>query len=90
MMQVETGYSKWLDYKGMDELEARADELTGRSFTHLPALVTILRDQQTVHGPMSSALESKLDALARGEALTMVTGQQVGVFGGPLFAVYKL
>ncbi|WP_353048636.1 bacillithiol biosynthesis cysteine-adding enzyme BshC [Exiguobacterium sp. s5] len=90
MMQVETGYSKWLDYKGMDELEARADELTGRSFTHLPALVTILRDQQTVHGPMSPELESKLDALARGEALTMVTGQQVGVFGGPLFAVYKL
>jgi len=90
MIQVETGYSKWLDYTGMDELEVRADELTNRPFTHLPALVDILRDQQTVHGPISPALESKLEALAAGEAFTMVTGQQVGVFGGPLFAVYKL
>ncbi|WP_353048898.1 bacillithiol biosynthesis cysteine-adding enzyme BshC [Exiguobacterium sp. s194] len=90
MMQVETGYSKWLDYTGMDELEVRADELMNRSFTHLPALVDILRDQQTVHGPIAPELESKLEALAAGEAFTMVTGQQVGVFGGPLFAVYKL
>lgn len=90
MLQVETGYLKWLDYKGMDELGDRAEELTGRPFAHLPELVNILRDQQGVHGPISPALELKLDALANGEAFTMVTGQQVGVFGGPLFAVYKL
>lgn len=90
MRQLETGYSKWLDYIGMDELGARAEELQGRPFTHLPELVKVLREQQAIHGPISPVLESKLDALADGEAFTMVTGQQVGVFGGPLFAVYKL
>ncbi|WP_254281632.1 bacillithiol biosynthesis cysteine-adding enzyme BshC [Exiguobacterium aurantiacum] len=90
MIQIEAGYTKWLDYKGMDELEARASELEGRSYPHLESLAGILRAQQTVHGPLSDVLDSKLDALAKGEAFTIVTGQQVGVFGGPLFAVYKL
>lgn len=90
MIQINDGYSEWLDYKGLDELEARAKELDDRSFEHLNELVGIIRTQQQQFGELSTSLESKLEQLANGKAYTMVTGQQVGIYGGPLFAVYKL
>lgn len=90
MIQIEEGYADWLDYKGMGELKARAEELDGRTYPHREALASILRTQQAEYGPLSEAMERKLEAFANGDAYTMVTGQQVGVFGGPLFAVYKL
>lgn len=90
MIQLEGEYSKWLDYKGMGDIKARAAELDERSHPHLEKLVKVLREQQAQYGTFASSLDPKLDALARGEAYTIVTGQQVGVFGGPLFAVYKL
>nr|WP_300997403.1 bacillithiol biosynthesis cysteine-adding enzyme BshC [Exiguobacterium sp.] len=90
MLQIEDGYTHWLDYKGMGEVRLRAEELDGRTYPHLKSLAAILRDQQAAYGPLSETLDRKLEALASGEAYTVVTGQQVGVFGGPLFAVYKL
>ncbi|WP_338082714.1 bacillithiol biosynthesis cysteine-adding enzyme BshC [Exiguobacterium algae] len=90
MMQVNDGYVKWLDYKGIEELEQRAMELDGRTFPHLDRLVQVIRSQQRTFGDVTEPLDEKLSLLAKGEAYTMVTGQQVGVFGGPLFAVYKL
>src|SRR5690242_11305129 len=53
-----------------------------------PALVTELRAQQAALGP-SPARAAHLDALASGDAAAVVTGQQVGLFLGPLYGLYK-
>ena len=39
--------------------------------------------------PISDAVEANLTALDRPETLAIVTGQQVGLFGGPLYTLYK-
>jgi len=52
---------------------------------HWPDLVSLLGEQ---NGSPSPAAASALEALRTG-AETVVTGQQVGLFGGPLFTPFK-
>src|ERR1700739_3598592 len=47
----------------------------------------ILRDQNVLYGSGPETLKN-LDLLAEG-AVAVVTGQQVGLFGGPAYAFYK-
>src|SRR6267143_2901015 len=47
----------------------------------------ILREQNSAFGASAAAM-SNLEKLERG-AVAVVTGQQVGLFGGPAYAVYK-
>lgn len=90
MIQIDHEYGRWLDYRGMDEIEKRAEEVSGRTYEHLSELVEIIKGQQEQFGELSEELEANLELLAQRKAYVMVTGQQVGVYGGPLFAVYKL
>jgi bacillithiol biosynthesis cysteine-adding enzyme BshC len=53
-----------------------------------PAILEVLREQQTAL-PASAARDANLDALARGETAVVVSGQQVGLFLGPLYSFYK-
>lgn len=52
------------------------------------ALVGMLREQNQRWGH-SEARERKLQRLAQPDCFTVVTGQQVGLFTGPAFAIYK-
>jgi bacillithiol biosynthesis cysteine-adding enzyme BshC len=51
-------------------------------------LLDVLREQQSVL-PASAAREANLNALAKGGAAVVATGQQVGLFLGPLYTFYK-
>lgn len=53
------------------------------------ALVRILTDINTPFQPHPAAMEN-IRRLGQDGALAMVTGQQLTVFGGPLFTIYKL
>jgi len=51
-------------------------------------LVDVLREQQSALPP-SATRQANLDALARGGVAVVATGQQVGLFLGPLYTFYK-
>jgi bacillithiol biosynthesis cysteine-adding enzyme BshC len=53
-----------------------------------PALVAVLREQQAAL-PANPARDNNLEALASGDTALVVTGQQVGLFLGPLYTFYK-
>lgn len=61
----------------------------GRAGTHRAAVVEILRGQHERLTPSPDpSVERNLGRLAGG-AVAIVTGQQVGLFGGPAYSVYK-
>jgi len=53
-----------------------------------PALADVLRAQQA-RLPASAARQANLEALLGGECAVVVSGQQVGLFLGPLYTFYK-
>jgi bacillithiol biosynthesis cysteine-adding enzyme BshC len=68
------------------ERQARARIAASRKVA--PALLEVLREQQAAL-PASTARQENLDALARGQVAVVATGQQVGLFLGPLYTFYK-
>ena len=56
--------------------------------TIAPSLVRVLAEQQA-RLPPSAARQANLEALAAGRTAVVATGQQVGLFLGPLYSFYK-
>lgn len=67
-------------------LRERAETLLGRTYPRRE-LAEVLREQNRAWG-MSRQTEERIAQLERG-ALCVFTGQQTGLFTGPLYAVYK-
>lgn len=65
---------------------ARARLAAGRAAPS--AMLQVLREQQASL-PSSAARQANLEALVAGKTAVVVTGQQVGLFLGPLYALYK-
>jgi bacillithiol biosynthesis cysteine-adding enzyme BshC len=51
-------------------------------------LTTVLREQNSAWGASRRSMET-LELLEQPNAVAVVTGQQVGLFGGPLYTVFK-
>jgi len=73
------------DWQSFERIAERADKPAGQR----QALAKILRDQNLALGATSATLEN-IDRLAQPGTAAVVTGQQVGLFGGPLYTVYKV
>jgi bacillithiol biosynthesis cysteine-adding enzyme BshC len=75
-----------LDFRSGPQRVARTRAAAARRVS--PELVTVLREQQAAL-PASRARTHKLEALAAGGTAVVATGQQVGLFLGPLYGFYK-
>ena len=56
---------------------------------HRKTVVDSIRALHASLGPISSAVAHNLDLLESSDTLAIVTGQQTGVLGGPLYTFYK-
>ena len=75
------------DYRLPKDFLDRTDSVKSRELP-LGQLVPILKEQNQKFGCGVQTLE-KIDLLLERRACAVVTGQQTGLFGGPLFTIYK-
>ncbi|MCH7755317.1 bacillithiol biosynthesis cysteine-adding enzyme BshC [candidate division KSB1 bacterium] len=75
------------DYRQPKDFLDRTDSVKSRKLP-LGQLVPILKEQNQKFGCGVQTLE-KIDLLLERRACAVVTGQQTGLFGGPLFTIYK-
>jgi len=52
-------------------------------------LADVLTEQNAAWGNDDESVRSNIDALRQPDSAAVVTGQQLGLFGGPLYTVYK-
>jgi len=75
------------DFRDPDAYRRQAEAVRARRLDR-ERLAGILREQNQGYGCGSLTLQN-IDKLARAETCAVVTGQQVGLFSGPLYTVYK-
>lgn len=63
------------------------EEVSARSYSR-ETLVKVLREQNRLYGASEKTL-SNISKLLDSKTCAIVSGQQVGIFGGPLFTFYK-
>ena len=76
-----------VDYRSLSSLAAHA-QLVQQTEYPRREVAEILKQQNRRWGAGENVLRN-LNALAQPNSVAVVTGQQVGIFGGPLFTVYK-
>jgi len=75
------------DFRDPDAFRIQAEKARSRRLPRA-AVAEILREQNRAYGCGARTLEN-IDALADKGACAVVTGQQVGLFSGPLYTIYK-
>lgn len=87
------GDPRALRFFARDWREAEALEEAARDAAHLgrdrEALADVLREQNQAWGNDGEAARRNIEALRGPESAAVVTGQQLGLFGGPLYTLYK-
>lgn len=76
-----------VDYRSRAALLAQAERVSQRDYPR-SAMAQILQRQNQQWGAGEATMRH-LEALAQNDSVVIVTGQQVGLFGGPLFTLYK-
>lgn len=75
------------DFRDRQSFFNRVEEVQSRTLA-IDELLPILKEQNQRFGCGSPTLE-KIEWLREKQAYAVVTGQQTGLFGGPLFTIYK-
>ncbi|MBI3765791.1 MAG: bacillithiol biosynthesis cysteine-adding enzyme BshC, partial [Ignavibacteriales bacterium] len=75
------------DFHSLQQIPKLADRLR-QHYSHRSLLVEILTEQNQKFGVGVSTLEN-IKHLADEKTFAVVTGQQLGILGGPLYTVYK-
>ncbi|MDX1546450.1 MAG: bacillithiol biosynthesis cysteine-adding enzyme BshC [Rhodothermales bacterium] len=75
------------DWRSPEARRAAAERTAAHPRDHA-ALADVLLDQNARWG-LDHATREHIEALRGGESVAVVTGQQVGLFGGPLYTPYK-
>jgi bacillithiol biosynthesis cysteine-adding enzyme BshC len=75
------------DFREPAAYERQADRVLERSVSR-KEVASVLREQNAAYGCGPETL-AQIEALAGGDACAVVTGQQVGLFSGPLYTIYK-
>ncbi len=75
------------DFRNRAAFELQAEKVKARPVKREP-LASVLREQNRRYGCGSQTLEN-IDNLVENQACAVVTGQQVGLFSGPLYTIYK-
>lgn len=76
-----------VDYRTGERLHVHAQQVAGHDYPRA-AIAKILQRQNLSWGA-GEKVRSNIAALAQPGSVAVVTGQQVGMFGGPLFTLYK-
>ncbi len=75
------------DFRPLENIATRAGEI-GTRYLHREAVTSILTEQNRSLGASEKTFEH-LRNLGSGNTFAVVTGQQVGILGGPLYTAYK-
>jgi len=76
------------DFRNWSNYLQAAERVRRVARPHMHELVSILTEQNRSFGCSHGTLEN-VKRLSQSDALAVVTGQQVGLFGGPLYTSYK-
>lgn len=82
-------FYRWSPHAAADRAEAArvaAEAATARG--HRDAVADVLAEQNRAWGSGAAVLDA-VEALRQPESAVVVTGQQLGLFAGPLYTVYK-
>ncbi len=71
----------------LDALARHARTISGQSFAR-NEVAEALRERNLAAGATPATLEN-IERLRRPDSVVIITGQQAGLFGGPLFTIYK-
>ncbi|MGE5430937.1 MAG: bacillithiol biosynthesis cysteine-adding enzyme BshC [Syntrophomonadaceae bacterium] len=77
------------DFRDTELFNSHFAEVAGKKRNHRALLSSILHDQYENFTPSKKTLEN-IDLLASDKTLAVVTGQQLGLYGGPLYTFYKI
>ncbi len=84
--QLIQNFFKW-DYRQSGDFEQHFLDLAKRRYLR-PELCSILNTQHETYG-FTEQIQANISKLADEKTFTVVTGQQVGLYTGPLYTIYK-
>ncbi|MEW6193742.1 MAG: bacillithiol biosynthesis cysteine-adding enzyme BshC [Bacteroidota bacterium] len=76
------------NFRAQDSYEKLFDSLSQRERTHRDQLTEIIKSQYS-NTRYSKLTLSNIELLKSNKTIAVVTGQQLGIFGGPLYTIYK-
>ncbi|MCF8267274.1 MAG: bacillithiol biosynthesis cysteine-adding enzyme BshC [Ignavibacteriales bacterium] len=77
------------DFRAFEEYEATFARVLSTQRADRNELTRIIKNQYSDFQPCEKSLNN-IDLLAQKDTIAVVTGQQLGLFGGPLYTFYKI